>query len=184
MDAQARLHLTAPLDCSTNRSPTLRPTVGLHIESATVLGNPATYTAVPLGTPVAQGISVRCESRRTERVPQPCRYQRPIKLASPSRTLGFSKWQPKDSESRRPTLVATTFSPSARKPSFSARSAARERKAERSALRTVLRISMSIAAKRLPQADHPKNPGKNCGRFDSAPSSCGGQAGRNRRGHA
>ena len=35
---------------------------------------------------------------------------------------------------------------------------------------------MSIAAKRLPQADHPKNPGKNCGRFDSAPSFCGGQA--------
>jgi NAD(P)-dependent dehydrogenase (short-subunit alcohol dehydrogenase family) len=34
---------------------------------------------------------------------------------------------------------------------------------------------MSIAAKRLPQADHPKNFGKNCGRFDSAPSSCGGQ---------
>src|ERR1039457_5111099 len=118
MDAQARLRITAPLDCSPNRSPTLRPTVGLHIESAAALGNQATYTAVPLGTPVAQGISVRCESRRTERVPQPCRSRCPIKLASPSRTLGFSKRQPKDSESPRPTLVATTFSLSARQPSF------------------------------------------------------------------
>src|SRR5664279_5925389 len=104
MDAQARLRITAPLDCSTNRSPTLRPTVGLHIESATALGNPATYTAVPPGTPVAQGISVRCDPRRTERVPQPCLSHCPI--ASQSRTLGFSKWQPKDSESPPTTLVA------------------------------------------------------------------------------
>src|SRR5664279_3737893 len=108
-----------PLDCSTNRSPTLRATVGLHIEGATALGNPATYTAVPLGTPVAQGISVRCESRRTERVPQPCRSRCPIKLASPSRTLGFSKWQPKDSEFHPPTLGATIFSPLVRTPCFS-----------------------------------------------------------------
>ena len=40
-------HYGCPLDCSTNRSPTLCPTVGLHIECAAPLGNPATYTAVP-----------------------------------------------------------------------------------------------------------------------------------------
>jgi hypothetical protein len=98
-------------------------------------------------------------------------------VLTPERVFGPTKARTTRSRARILGLATERCSTTIcwRRTTFSARSAARERKAERSA-RVVLGISLMIPTQTLSRRDHSMNPEEISCWFDLAPSFCGAQA--------